>query len=88
MASSGMIRRVALMRTDVLEERNTSILRVTWRRLQEIYGITSQKTAFFIVTAVKPLKSYINAQNLKLGHPDDAGDTFLRNVGSYKRHAE
>jgi hypothetical protein len=38
MASSGMLRRVVLVRTDVSEELN---------------DITSQKTPFFIVTAVK-----------------------------------
>jgi hypothetical protein len=39
-----MLRRVALVRTDVSEER---------RFLQEPHGLTSQKTEFFIVTAVK-----------------------------------
>jgi hypothetical protein len=28
------------------------------RLLQDLHGVTSQKTAFFIVTAVKNLKSY------------------------------
>jgi hypothetical protein len=40
-----MLRRVALVRTDVSEELSASV--------------TSQNTAFFIVTAVKNLKSYI-----------------------------
>jgi hypothetical protein len=96
MASSGMLRRVALVRTDVSEELSASIIRVTrigklgtslavtssrrtlqrntmlflvsrflspcwWRRyvhpkrrfLQEPHGLTSQKTTFFIVTALK-----------------------------------
>jgi hypothetical protein len=44
MLSTGMSRRVALVRTDVSEER---------RFLQEPHGVTTQKTAFFIVTAVK-----------------------------------
>jgi hypothetical protein len=44
MLSSGMLRRVALVRTDVSEER---------RFLQEPHGLASQKTAFFIVTDVK-----------------------------------
>jgi hypothetical protein len=44
MPSSGMLRRVALVRTEVSEER---------RLLQEPSGVTSQKTAFFIVSAVK-----------------------------------
>jgi hypothetical protein len=44
MASSGTLRHVALVRTDVSEERRFS---------QEPHGVTSQKTHFFIVTAVK-----------------------------------
>jgi hypothetical protein len=59
-----MLRRAALVRTDVSEERNTSIIRVTGigelgttlavtSVLQEPHGITSQETECFIVTAVK-----------------------------------
>jgi hypothetical protein len=44
MPSSGMLRRVALLRSDVPPKRQL---------LQELYGVTSQKMAFFIVTAVK-----------------------------------
>jgi hypothetical protein len=87
---SGMLRIVALVRIDISEEFNVSIIRVTrigklgtlsvtrngllmwlpahwflslwWCRcyvppkrriLQETYGVTSQKTTFFIVTAVR-----------------------------------
>jgi hypothetical protein len=88
MASSGMLRRVALVETDVSEEFSASFIRVTrigelgrtlvvtsnrgtlqrntlspwWRRpyitpkrlsLQEPHGVTSQKTPFLIVNAVK-----------------------------------
>jgi hypothetical protein len=65
MASSGLLRRVAVVRTDVSEELSATIIRatrigelvtlaVTKRRfLQEPHGVTSQKTPFFIVTAVK-----------------------------------
>jgi hypothetical protein len=66
-----MLHRVALVRTDVSEERSASIIIVTRigelgttlavtsdghtkrRFLQETHGVTSQKTALFIVTAVK-----------------------------------
>jgi hypothetical protein len=71
MASSGMLRRVALVRIDVSEELSASIIWVTRigalgitlavtskrrtlrRFLQEPHGVSSQKTLFFIVTAVK-----------------------------------
>jgi hypothetical protein len=56
---------MVLVRTEVSEERTTSIIMVTRigdlgtlamfsnRNTQEPHGVTSQKTAFFIVTAVK-----------------------------------
>jgi hypothetical protein len=50
---------MALARTDVSEERIASIVRVTriseleTRFLQEPRDVTSQKTALFLVTAVK-----------------------------------
>jgi hypothetical protein len=74
MVSSGMIRHVALVGTDVSEELSVFFIKVTrigelgttlaltskrrtLRRntkfLQEPHGVTSQKTPFFIVTAVK-----------------------------------
>jgi hypothetical protein len=71
-----MLRRVALVRSDVSEEPSASFIRVsrigelgttlaatsnrhtlqrntTWYFLQEPHGVTSQKTPFFIVNAVK-----------------------------------
>jgi hypothetical protein len=77
MMSSGLLPRVALVRTDVSEEPGASFIRVTKigelgrtqaatsnrrtlrrnppkrRFLQEPHGVTTQKTPFFIVTAVK-----------------------------------
>jgi hypothetical protein len=69
MLSSGMLRLVTLVRTDVSVKRSASIIRVT--RIVELgtggttflrkrrfvlkpHSVTSQKTAFFTVTAVKP----------------------------------
>jgi hypothetical protein len=59
-----MLRRVTLVRTDVSEELSASFIRVT--RIGELgttlavtsnrrtsHGVTSKKTPFFIVTAVK-----------------------------------
>jgi hypothetical protein len=53
-----MLRRVALVRTDVSEELSTSLIRVIIigpkrRFLQEPHGVISQKTQFFIVTVLK-----------------------------------
>jgi hypothetical protein len=63
MVSSGMLRRVALVRADVSEEPRVSRIgelettlaatRLQRRFLQEPHGVTSQKTPFFIVTAMK-----------------------------------
>jgi hypothetical protein len=72
MVSSGLLRRVALVRADVSEEPGASFIRVTkigelgtaqaatsnrrtLRRntIQEPHSVTTQKTPFFIVTAVK-----------------------------------
>jgi hypothetical protein len=44
MAFPGMLRRVAVVRTDIHPKR---------RFLQQPYDVTSQKTAFFVVTVVK-----------------------------------
>jgi hypothetical protein len=54
MPCSGMLRHVALVRTDVSEEHSASIIRVT--RIVELgttLAVTSnRRTAFFIVTTV------------------------------------
>jgi hypothetical protein len=51
---------VALVRTDVSEEPGASFIRVTkigelgtTQAVQEPHGVTTQKTPFFILTAVK-----------------------------------
>jgi hypothetical protein len=65
MVSSGMLRRVARVRTDVSEERSASFIRVS--RIGELgttlavtnnpgtlpHSVTAQKTPFFLVTSVK-----------------------------------
>jgi hypothetical protein len=98
MPSSGMLRRLALVRTDVSEERSASFIRVTGigelettqavtsnlrtlRRSEEAHGVTSQKTEFFIVTAVKTSSTVfldmIPCNMLKVGR---------RFVGTYRLH--
>jgi hypothetical protein len=101
MPSSGMLRRVALVRTDASEDYSASIIRmariaelrttqaVTINRrrlrrntiykvpskrrfLQEPHGVTSQKTPFFTVTAVKT--SNLTRQNIV----SSAVDSFTR----------
>jgi hypothetical protein len=55
MMTSGMLRRVALVRTDVSEELTPPPKR---QFLQEAHGVTSQKAAFFIWTGVKTSNLY------------------------------
>jgi hypothetical protein len=78
MVSSGLLRRVALVRTDVSEEL-ASIIMV--RRIGELkkFGIPSQRTS---VASCSLCCSYFT----DFCHPDEGGLRFLRNVGSYKSH--
>jgi hypothetical protein len=74
MQSSGMLRHMALVRTDVSEERSASIIRVTTiGELETTLAATSNRR-----TLLKMLSTSC--------HPDDGGAKFLRNAGSYKSH--
>jgi hypothetical protein len=75
MASSGMLRRVTLVRTDVSEELSASFIRVI--RIGEL-GTTSVRR--LLVTASVVPSSPISC------HPDEGGAKFLLTVGSYKIH--
>jgi hypothetical protein len=80
MASSGMLRRVDLVRTDVSEELSASNIRMT--RIGELgtmLAVTSKRH-----NATK--KYYYIVLFTDSCHPDDGGAKFLRNVGSYKIH--
>jgi hypothetical protein len=72
MVSSEMLRRVALVRTDVSEELSASFIRVT--RIGELgtpLALTSNRRT--------------RRRNTSC-HPDEGGAKFLRNVSSYKSH--
>jgi hypothetical protein len=51
MASSGMLRRVALVRTDVLEELSASIIRVTRISVLETGAVTSNRRTLLVSVA-------------------------------------
>jgi hypothetical protein len=75
MPSSGMLRCVVLVKTEVSKEGSASIIRVT--RIDELeimLGVTSNGRT-------------LRRNNISPCDPDDGGSTFLRNVGSYKSHA-
>jgi hypothetical protein len=78
MASFGILRRVALVITDVSEEHSASIIRVT--RIGELgtLAVTSNRR-----TLRRNTKSQSQVTDC---HSDDGGAKFLRNVGSYKSH--
>jgi hypothetical protein len=73
MPSSGMLRRVFLVRADVSEELNTSVFKVT--RICEL-GTT------LAVTSNRPT---LRSRSIYC-HRDYGGAKFLRNVGPYKIH--
>jgi hypothetical protein len=78
MVSSGMLRRVALVRTDVSEELSASFIRMT--RIGELgttLAVTSNRRTLLDTASVVPSSS--------IRHPE-GGAKFLRNVGSNKSH--
>jgi hypothetical protein len=74
MPFSGLWRRVGHVRTDVSEERIASIFRVeTIRERREALAVSYQTIANVFLHS-------------RIFLPEDAGDTFLRYVGSYVTH--
>jgi hypothetical protein len=71
MVSSGMLRRVALVRTDVSEELGASFIRLT------IIGELG--TTLAVTINRRTLRR-------NTCHPDEGGAKFLRNISSYKSH--
>jgi hypothetical protein len=82
MASSGLLRRVALVRTDVSEELSTSFIRVT--RICEL-GTTLAVTSNRHVRRLLVTASVVPSSQI-LVNPDEGGARFLRNASSYKSH--
>jgi hypothetical protein len=86
MLSSGTLRRVDILRTDVSEERRGSIIRVT--RIGELgttLAVTSNRRTLRRNTMCSVLRLLVAAIVVPC-HPDDGGATFLRNIGSYRSH--
>jgi hypothetical protein len=75
MPSSGMLRRVTLVRIDFSEERIASIIKVT--RIGEL------GTTLPVSSNRRTLRRNADSDSC---HPHDGGATFLRNIGSYKTH--
>jgi hypothetical protein len=75
MQSSGMLSSVALVRTDVSEERSAFIIRLA--RIGEV-GATLAITGNCRTLRGNNVTDFC--------HPYDGGATFLRNVGSYKSY--
>jgi hypothetical protein len=74
MVSSGMLRRVALVRTDVSEEPGDSFIRVT--RIGEV-GTTQAATSN---------RRTLRRNTKYFWHPDEGDAWILLNIGSYKSH--
>jgi hypothetical protein len=65
---------VALIRTDVSED-----------RIASIFKVHECSTVFYESLPIQELATSL-CNLLALVHPEDGGDTILRNVGSYKSH--
>jgi hypothetical protein len=79
MAPSGMLRRVALVRTDVSEELSASFIRVT--RVGEL------GTTLAVTSNRRTLRRNDQMRNeANSYYPEEGGAKFLRNFGSYKSH--
>jgi hypothetical protein len=84
MASSGMLRRVALVRADVSEERSASFIRVTRiGELETTLDITRNRRKLGRNTSVHRLHCSYFTDSC---YSDEGGTMFLQNVGSYKSH--
>jgi hypothetical protein len=74
MASSGMLRRMALVRTDVSEQHSASFIRVTIAELGTTLAVTSNRRT------LRRNTSYRCSYFIDSCHPDEGVAKFLRNV--------
>jgi hypothetical protein len=82
MVSSGMLRIVALVRTEVSEELSASFISV--KRISELgtkLAITSNRRTLRSNTRIPDFVQFTYSC-----HPDEGGATLLRNVALYKSH--
>jgi hypothetical protein len=85
-ASSGLLCRVALVRTDVSEEPGASFIRATKiGELGTTQAVTSNRRALRRNTDISSQRTSV-ASCSDFCHPDEGGARFLRHVGSYKSH--
>jgi hypothetical protein len=89
MVSSGMLRRVALVRTDVSEEPSASFIRVT--RIGELGTLAATSNRRTLQRNTSSLHRLLVTASVVpsspiLCHPDEGGARFLRDVGSYESH--
>jgi hypothetical protein len=78
MASSGVLRHVALVKTHVSEELRISLIRVTRIGEQGTFAIIRTRV---LADNYGKLSLYTDSF-----HPDEGGSKFFRNIGSYKSH--
>jgi hypothetical protein len=84
MASSGMLRRVALVRIDVSEEFRASSIRVIrFGELGTTLAVTSNRRT---PRRNNKITASVIPSSTDSCHPDEGGAKFLRNVGYYKSH--
>jgi hypothetical protein len=89
MASSGMLRRVALVRTDGSEEPSASFIRVT--RIGELGTIAVTSNRSKLQRNISSQHASVASYSYRCSyftdrHLDEGGARFPRNVGSYKSH--